>query len=77
MLSVKGMRLRPSLSSMLFLLLVLVAGGNAHGGHMDKIPDGAAVSDDPIVWPGHQSQFNVDADRFIRRMESSGRTSSS
>jgi hypothetical protein len=42
-------RLHLSLPTMLFLLLALVAGAHTHGGHTDKIPEGAAVSDEPIV----------------------------
>lgn len=38
-----------SLSGMLVLLLALAGGSYAHGGHTDKIPEGAAVSEDPIV----------------------------
>jgi hypothetical protein len=49
MSSIRVSSLHLSLPSMLLLLLALVAGGHAHGGHMDKIPEGAAVSDDPIV----------------------------
>ena len=47
--SVQETRLHLSLAAMLFLLLALVDGGHAHGGHTDKIPEGGAVSDDPIV----------------------------
>lgn len=42
-------RLLASLSSISLLLLCMISGGHAHGGHMDKIPEGAAISDDPIV----------------------------
>ena len=52
MSTVSGPRLRLSLPSVLFALLALVAGGRAHGGHMDKIPEGAVISEDPIVRPG-------------------------
>jgi hypothetical protein len=49
MLPLKGSRIQLSLPSTLFILLSLATGGHAHGGHMDKIPEGAAVSEDPIV----------------------------
>jgi hypothetical protein len=49
MLPLKGSRMQLSLPSTLFILLSLVTGGHAHGGHMDKIPEGAVVSEDPIV----------------------------
>ena len=38
-----------SLPLTFFTLFSLVTGGHAHGGHMDKIPEGAAISEDPIV----------------------------
>ena len=49
MLPLKGSRMQLSLPLTLFILLSLVTDGHAHGGHMDKIPEGAAVSEDPIV----------------------------
>lgn len=54
MSSVRASSLHLSSASMLLLLLALVAGGRTHGGHMDKIPEGAAVSDDPLVCQGRQ-----------------------
>lgn len=66
-----------SLPSTLFILLSLVAGGHAHGGHMDKIPEGAAISEDPIVRPDQQHSFNRNSNQFIYRMVFSGRISSS
>jgi hypothetical protein len=77
MLPLKGSRMQLSLPSTLFILLSLVAGGRAHGGHMDKIPEGAAVSEDPIVRLDQQLSFKGDANQFIHRMVFSGRTSSS
>ena len=75
--TLRGSRMRLSLPSTLFILLSLVAGGHAHGGHMDKIPEGAVVSEDPIVRLDQQRSFNGDSNQFIYRMVFSGRTSSS
>jgi hypothetical protein len=44
---------------------------------MDKIPEGAVVSEDPIVRVDQQRSFNGDSNQFIHRMVFSGRTSSS
>lgn len=77
MLPLKESRMQLSLPSTLFILLSLVAGGHAHGGHMDKIPEGAAVSEDPIVRLDQQLSFNGDSNQFIYRTVFSGRTSSS
>ena len=49
MWAIRGSQGHLSLPSILFLLLAMVDDGHAHGGHTDKIPEGAAVSDDPIV----------------------------
>ena len=43
---------------LLMLLLVAVRGADAHGGHMEKIPEGQAISDDPIVCPDSQVASN-------------------
>jgi hypothetical protein len=60
----RGSRMQLFLPSTLFILLSLVAGGQAHGGHMDKIPEGAAVSEDPIVRLDQQHSFNGDSNQF-------------
>jgi hypothetical protein len=61
--SIQLTRLRLSLPAVLFLLLVLATGGHAHGGHMDKIPEGAAVSEDPIVRLNQEYRCGDGADR--------------
>ena len=39
---------------MTLLLLALTAvGTRAHVGHMDKVPEDGAISEDPIVWAPH------------------------
>jgi hypothetical protein len=73
----KGSRMQLPLPSTFFILLSLVAGSHAHGGHMDKIPEGAAVSEDSIVRLDQQLSFNGDSNEFIHRTVFSGRTSSS
>jgi hypothetical protein len=75
--SIQLTSLHLSLPAMLVLLLVLATGGHAHGGHMDKIPEGAAVSDDPIVCLNQEYKGSDGANPLIRRMASSGRTSCS
>jgi hypothetical protein len=76
MLPLKGSRMRRPASTF-FILLSLVAGGHAHGGHMDKIPEGAVVSEDPIVRLDQQLTFNGDSNQFINRTAFFGCTSSS
>jgi len=65
MLPLKGSRIQLSLPSTLFILLSLATGGHAHGGHMDKIPEGAVVSEDPIVRLDQQLSFKGDSNQFI------------
>lgn len=49
MSSARASMLAAPSSYMSLLLLCLASSAYAHGGHMDEIPEGAAVSEDPIV----------------------------